>query len=92
MLQEGVRLEDGITSPAQAEVESVDERKRQATIKLIIHEGRNRQVRRMCEYVGHPVVSLKRVQLGFLELKELPPGQYRFLVREEVDKLRALFH
>lgn len=90
-LREGVMLEDGMTYPAQAELTFKDPQLNQATIKLIIHEGRNRQVRRMCQAVGHPVVKLKRVQLGFLTLGKLAPRQYRMLTPQEVDRLRQLF-
>ncbi|WP_134698915.1 pseudouridine synthase [Ammoniphilus sp. YIM 78166] len=90
-LREGVMLEDGMTYPAQAELTFKDPQLNQATIKLTIHEGRNRQVRRMCQAVGHPVVKLKRVQLGFLTLGKLAPRQYRMLTPQEVDKLRQLF-
>ncbi len=90
-LREGVMLEDGMTYPAQAELTFKDPQLNQATIKLTIHEGRNRQVRRMCQAVGHPVVKLKRVQLGFLTLGKLAPRQYRMLTSQEVDKLRQLF-
>lgn len=90
-LRKGVRLEDGLTSPAQVKVESIDEQKGQAVIQLTIHEGRNRQVRRMCEAVGHRVLKLKRIQLGFLTLGNLRPGQYRHLTNEEVAKLKSMF-
>lgn len=90
-LREGIMLEDGMTYPAQAELEKIDAEKDQATIRLTIHEGRNRQVRRMCQAIGHPVVRLKRVQLGFLTLGNLAPGHYRFLDPSEVDQLRKLF-
>ena len=59
-------------------------------MELTIHEGRNRQVRRMCEAVGHPVVHLVRVQLAFLTLSGLQPGKYRELSQEEVRRLKEL--
>lgn len=90
-LTTGVMLEDGITQPAKVELCSVDEKRGQAVVQLTIHEGRNRQVRRMCEAVGHPVIQLKRIQLGFLTLGNLLAGQYRELKPEEVDKLKSLF-
>lgn len=92
VLREGVMLEDGITAPAQAERISTDTKRGQAVIRLTIHEGRNRQVRRMCDAIGHPVVHLKRVQLGFLSLGTLRPGEFRYLTDKEVDRLRGLFH
>jgi 23S rRNA pseudouridine2605 synthase len=80
-LREGVMLEDGRTGPAQAR------RLRGGEIEITIREGRNRQVRRMCEAVGHPVVSLERVRMGSLELGELPAGEHRRLSEDEVAAL-----
>jgi 23S rRNA pseudouridine2605 synthase len=86
-LREGVRLEDGPTAPAQvrrvpSRLQALD------TLELTIHEGRNRQVRRMCEAVGHPVESLERIAFGPLRLGELAPGATRRLTDAEVERLR----
>jgi 23S rRNA pseudouridine2605 synthase len=89
-LARGIKLEDGMTSPGKARLLSTESEKRQATIELTIHEGKNRQVRRMCEAVGHPVIKLQRVQLGFLTLGVLKPGEYRNLTVKEVEELRLL--
>lgn len=86
----GVMLEDGKTAPASARLTSVDPNGKQAEIELTIHEGRNRQVRRMCESVGHPVINLRRVQFGFLKLGRLKPGQYRSLSGDEINRLKNL--
>lgn len=86
-LREGVMLEDGVTSPAEAECLTIDARRGTSVLRLTIHEGRNRQVRRMCEAVGHPVMQLKRVRLGFLTLDGLREGEYRALTAQEVEKL-----
>ncbi len=83
-LRSGVQLEDGITAPARAR------RVSEHVIELTIHEGRNRQVRRMCKAVGHPVVELTRVAFGSLELGELKPGAHRRLSDGEMKRLRAL--
>jgi 23S rRNA pseudouridine2605 synthase len=80
-LRTGVVLEDGKTAPAKASV--VQER----AIRLAIHEGRNRQVRRMCAAIGHPVVRLVRTRIGPLADRDLPPGKWRALT---VDEVRAL--
>jgi 23S rRNA pseudouridine2605 synthase len=86
-LREGVRLEDGPTAPAQ--VRRVPSKLRSLeTIELTIHEGRNRQVRRMCEAVGHPVESLERIAFGPLKLGDLAPGATRRLTGAEVERLR----
>ena len=89
-LEKGVALEDGVTAPAKAKVLSIDKRKQTAIVELRIHEGRNRQVRRMFEAIGHPVLKLKRERYAFLDLKGLNPGDYRELSPHEVKQLRAL--
>ena len=83
-LRDGVRLNDGLTAPAHVR------RAKANLIELTIHEGRNRQVRRMCEAVGHPVLALERVAFGPLRLDGLPPGGYRRLSDVEVGRLRTL--
>ena len=82
-LREGVQLDDGTTSPAR--VRQIGP----AELELTIHEGRKRQVRRMCEAVGHRVESLERVAFGSLRLGDLPRGQHRQLSPAEVQRLRA---
>jgi len=81
-LRAGVELDDGRTSPAQVRRVAAD------TLEITIHEGRKRQVRRMCEAVGHPVRRLERVRFGPLELGSLRPGASRQLTPEEVSALR----
>jgi 23S rRNA pseudouridine2605 synthase len=80
-LREGVELDDGPTAPAK--VSLVDEH----TLRITIHEGRNRQVRRMCEAVGHPVQRLVRVRIGPLADRRLAPGAWRPLTQAEVRDL-----
>jgi 23S rRNA pseudouridine2605 synthase len=82
-LRDGVELDDGRTAPARVRRTAPD------TIELTIHEGRKRQVRRMCEAVGHPVRRLQRIRLGTLELGELRLGGYRRLSAAEVASLSA---
>ncbi|MGH9281447.1 MAG: pseudouridine synthase [Acidimicrobiales bacterium] len=82
-LREGVELEDGPTAPAK--VAAVPPR----AIRIVIHEGRNRQVRRMCEAVGHPVVRLVRARIGPLAERGLAPGEWRALTTAEVRALSA---
>ncbi|WP_170007518.1 pseudouridine synthase [Bacillus fonticola] len=89
-LRAGVRLEEGKTLPAQAKIMSIDKKKQTAIVRLVIVEGRNRQVKRMFETVGNPVVKLKREEYGFLRLEELRPGEYRELSPHEVKRLRSL--
>lgn len=85
-LEEGVELDDGVTAPAEVKMMEV-RAPNSATVSLRIHEGRNRQVRRMFEAVGHEVIHLKRTTLGPLSLKDLPVGQWRHLTPEEVADL-----
>ena len=85
-LAAGVDLEDGRTAPAQ--VSLVRESEQNCWISITIHEGRYRQVRRMCEAVGLTVVRLKRSRYGFMEIGELKPGQYRLLTPAEVERLQ----
>ncbi|MEN6430720.1 MAG: pseudouridine synthase [Coriobacteriales bacterium] len=86
-LEEGVDLDDGRTAPA--EVELVDVAGGDATVRVVIREGRKRQVRRMFSAVGHPVVSLHRERFGPVLLGDLPEGATRPLEEDELAALRA---
>lgn len=88
MLEQGIELDDGPTAPAEVKVLEVHP-PNSATLSIRIHEGRNRQVRRMCEAIGHEVIHLKRTTLGPLHLKDLPVGQWRELTEQEVTDLKA---
>jgi 23S rRNA pseudouridine2605 synthase len=81
-LRQGVELEDGRTAPARVRLAGAHE------LELTIHEGRKRQVRRMCEAVGHRVVALQRIAFGPLRLGDLRPGHHRRLTAAEVERLR----
>ncbi len=83
-LAQGVELEDGLTAPARVR------RLGPGRIELVLHEGRNRQVRRMCEAVGHPVRRLHRSVCAGLDLRGLEPGEWRELSADEVARLRRL--
>ncbi|GAA0347073.1 23S rRNA pseudouridine(2605) synthase RluB [Bacillus carboniphilus] len=89
-LQRGVKLEDGKTAPAKVKMLSLDKRKNSSIIEITIHEGRNRQVRRMFEAIGHSVLKLKRERLAFLTLAGLSPGEFREMTPHEVKQLRSL--
>jgi 23S rRNA pseudouridine2605 synthase len=82
-LREGVELDDGTTAPARVALVPPN------TLKLVIHEGRNRQVRRMCAAVGHPVVRLVRTRVGPIAERRLRPGDWRPLTQAEVRALAA---
>jgi 23S rRNA pseudouridine2605 synthase len=77
-LREGVELEEGRTSPARVSTLG------QGLLRITIHEGRNRQVRRMCDAVGHPVVRLVRSRIGPIAERKLKPGEWRLLDQSEV--------
>jgi 23S rRNA pseudouridine2605 synthase len=81
-LREGIELDDGMTAPARVKRLAPDR------LEITIHEGRKRQVRRMCEAVGHPVIALERVRFGPLWLGKLEEGHHRRLTAAEVSKLR----
>ncbi len=82
-LRQGVELDDGPTAPAEVGVLAP------GVLRLVVHEGRNRQVRRMCEAVGHPVRRLVRTRIGPVRDTSLAPGQWRLLTVEEVRSLAA---
>jgi len=83
-LREGVELDDGITLPAKAQQVAA------TVIKLTIHEGRNRQVRRMCAALGCTVTRLVRIRIGALADRNLAPGDWRELSLDEIRKLEEL--
>lgn len=84
-LRKGVQLEDGWTAPAQVRLLHATPEK--AKLRMMIHEGRNRQIRRMCEAIGYPVSHLIRSKYAFLGLQGLKPGDSRELTAEEYKKL-----
>lgn len=89
MLRQGVKLDDGfVTSPAQVEMLNADNG--HTVIKITIHEGKNRQVRRMFEAVGCKVVELQRISIGKVELGNLPLGRWRYLTSHEISYLKNL--
>ena len=85
-LREGVELTDGLTSPAK--VRRLREKEQGSIIEITIHEGRNRQVRRMVDAVGYEVIHLKRVALADLNLSDLLMGKYRDLTAFELARLK----
>lgn len=89
-LERGIVLEDGKTAPAVVKLVSMDKKKQTAIYEMTIREGRNRQVRRMFEAIGHPVLKLRRERYAHLTLQGLQPGEYRELTPHEVKQLRVL--
>ena len=86
-LREGIDLDDGRTAPAKARLAQTTPPG--SALEIVIHEGRNRQVRRMCEAIGHPVRRLVRTRFGPLHENRLAPGQWRPLTQAEIRALYA---
>jgi 23S rRNA pseudouridine2605 synthase len=88
-LRSGIPLDGRRTMPATVVLVNERRRDRDGVLRITIREGRNRQVRRMCEAVGHPVRSLKRTRIGPIADRRLQPGQWRELTPQEVEKLKS---
>jgi 23S rRNA pseudouridine2605 synthase len=80
-LRDGIELDDGMTAPAKVAIAGP------GLVRITIHEGRNRQVRRMLDAVGHPVVRLVRTRVGPIADRQLPPGRWRHLTTDEIQAL-----
>ncbi|MGG3450068.1 pseudouridine synthase [Domibacillus aminovorans] len=89
-IMSGLQLEDGKTAPAKVKELAIDRKKNRSLLEVTIHEGRNRQVRRMFETIGHPVQKLRRERFAHLTLHGLNAGEYRELTAHEVKQLRTL--
>lgn len=89
-LRKGVFIETGKTSPAQVTVIHTEEKSNRTTLEIAIHEGKKRQVRLMCEAIGHPVDKLTRIKIGPFSLKGMRPGECLLLGKQEVDNLRRM--
>jgi 23S rRNA pseudouridine2605 synthase len=87
-LEQGVPLDDGMTSPAI--VKKVKKAKLNSWLEVTIREGRQHQVKRMLEAVGHPVLKLTRIKMGPLSLGDLASGEFRYLTDREANALREL--
>ncbi len=86
-LRRGIRLEEGRTAPA--EIKKIRNLPANAILEVTLHEGKNRQIRRMFEKIGHPVLKLTRTRIGPIHLGALAPGKFRKLDAWEVEKLTA---
>lgn len=89
-LRKGVFIEGGKTSPAIVEVVHVESKKETTSLRITIKEGRKRQVRLMCDAIGHPVIRLTRVRIGPYHLRGLKPGECRALSQQDLKKLRSI--
>ena len=85
----GVDIGGYITAPAKAEILSINNNK--TKIKIVIHEGKNRQVRRMCDAIKHPVINLRRISIGEIKLNNLPLGRWRYLDQHEIEYIKSLW-
>lgn len=86
--RKGIKIEDYVTSPARLEI--LGESKGNSIVEITIHEGKNRQVRKMCSAIGHEVISLTRIRIGEIGLGTLKTGQWRFLTEAEVKYIKTL--
>lgn len=86
-LRKGVDIEDYTTRPAKVKILKIDEEKNISRLEIVIHEGKNRQVRKMCEAIGKKVLALHRSKIGTINVKDLKIGEWRYLKQEEVKML-----
>lgn len=86
-LKKGVKIEDYITKPARVKILKTDEEKNISRLEITIHEGKNRQVRKMCEAIGHKVLALHRSKIAGIGVKDLELGKWRYLTKNEVRKI-----
>lgn len=84
----GITIDGKKTEPAKLEI--LQKEKKYTTVRIVIQEGRNRQVRKMCQAIKHPVAKLKRIGTGTLFLKDLKKGSYRYLTQKEISYLKSL--
>lgn len=89
-LRRGVYIEGGKTKPADVSVIHAEPSTQTTSLRFIIHEGRKRQLRLMCEEVGHPIIKLRRVRIGHMRVKGMKPAECRLVGQEDLAKLRAL--
>ena len=87
-LRKGVKINDYITRPAQVKILKIDKEKNISRVEIIIHEGKNRQVRKMCEAVGRKVIALHRSKIADIGVKDLKIGSWRYLKKNEIEKFK----
>jgi len=86
-LRKGVEIEEYITRPAKVKILKTDVEKNISRIEITIHEGKNRQVRKMCEAVGRSVKALHRTKIGNIDVKDLKIGEWRYLTQKEINNI-----
>lgn len=87
-LKDGVEIDNYITRPAKVRIMKIDEEKNISRLEITIHEGKNRQVRKMCEAVGRNVLALHRSKIGDIGVKDLELGRWRYMTQKEVKKFQ----
>lgn len=83
-LENGVEIDDYISGKAKVKILKIDEQKNISRIQITIHEGKNREVRKMCDAIGKSVISLHRCKIGNIDVKDLKIGKWRYLNQDEV--------
>ena len=86
-LRDGVKIEDYLTRPAKVKILKTDDEKDQSRLEITIHEGKNRQVRKMCEAIGHKVLALHRSKIAGIGVKDISLGKWRYLTNKEINKI-----
>ena len=86
--ENGLEIDDYVTAPSKIRVLNSDAKA--STVEITIHEGKNRQIRKMCEKVGHPVIMLKRISIGNIQLDSLPEGNWREITKDELEEVRKV--
>ncbi len=87
VLKKGVKIKDYTTRPAKVKILKIEEEKNQSRLEITIHEGKNRQIRKMCEAVDHKVLALHRSKIAGIGVKDLPLGKWRYLRGNEINKI-----
>lgn len=88
ILRNGVKIDNYVTKPAKIKILRIDEDKFQSRLEITIHEGKNRQIRKMCESIGHKVLALHRSKIAGIGVKDIPLGKWRYLSDKEVNMLK----
>lgn len=86
-LRKGINIEDYTTKPAKVRILKIEEEKNQSRLEITIHEGKNRQVRKMCEAINHKVLALHRSKIAGIGVKDLPLGKWRYLKEKEIERI-----
>ena len=86
-LRKGIDIGGYITKPAKVKILKTDEEKNISRLEIVIHEGKNRQVRKMCETIGHRVLALHRSKIAGIGVKDIELGKWRYLTQKEVEKI-----